>query len=269
MSTPETNSDHPIDPDELYDLVEAIGEQIRIIRESPNSVALTRQFNLNVEALEEQRINVLTSAAEQGHLGAKTLLAAHFYQAKEHEKAFKLYKEVADNKIEGQEDNSELDAISEELWIGEARQTVSYMYKKGEGVEQDPTKALEYLQKACEINTFSSRVAMYELARHLWHGYSPLEKPNKEDALHWLKKSAELSLIPAMYTLATLYMDDDSVQDLDRAQELLQELLQDLQQRLSKENSAFGELTDDYMADIKRRYEELTNCPENPAAEPA
>ena len=90
---------------------------------------------------------------------------------------------------------------------------IGMAYAKGEGVPQNSTTALYWLQKAAESH---HTLAQYELGMMYAKGEATLQNP--EAALHWLEKAAKSDDISAQYELGVMYAVGEEVpQNLKKA----------------------------------------------------
>lgn len=108
-------------------------------------------------------MDLLNKSAEKGYAPAQTTLAYILDQSEEDDQAFKLFEQAAKQNY-----------AAAQFGLGN-------MYAKGEGVEQDPLIAGQWIKKSAEQ---SHRPAMRAYAFALEFGKLGLDR-NSELALHW------------------------------------------------------------------------------------
>lgn len=105
-------------------------------------------------------------------------LAESYYNGEEYDKAFLLYKELAQN-----------GHVNCEVMLG-------WMYQNGLGTEKDPGKAHISYQSAANLG---SPEAQFYLAK------SYAKQKDFERAEHWYRKAAEKNYSPALYRIGWIY----------------------------------------------------------------
>ncbi len=95
-----------------------------------------------------------------------------------------------------------------------AQFNVGLMYAKGEGAQQDLTKAMSWYEKAAEQNVAA---AQYNLAR-LYHAMGTKDPHALERARYWYEKAAQNGIKEAYNNLGALYLKGEGVKkDTNRA----------------------------------------------------
>ncbi|HSD60526.1 MAG TPA: tetratricopeptide repeat protein [Burkholderiales bacterium] len=131
----------------------------------------------------------LKAAADQGHVRAQTLLGYILDVSEYDEEAVKYYQMAADK-----QDPEGLYALGG-------------MYAAGEGVKQDPKKALELIRASAELGY---ETAINAMALAYWErqpGVDPKAPDFNDQALVWFRRAAEKGYPSACSFLAKSYGD--------------------------------------------------------------